>query len=147
MPARSGRLSAPAAKARSTSAVTSTPKTLPSRLDEEVLRRPGRPCMARISVLAGDVGRQARGRRSRVRATALTGTQGRRSSGVASSAASLTIADGRPSRSSDDDAAGLRLLGAAYRLGQRQVVGDREGTAGQGAGLQRRQPAADPRAT
>ena len=127
----------PAAKARSTSAVTSTPKTLPSRVEEEVLRRPGpaaSPGSAPRRTMSAGSARPG----SRVRATALTGSQGRRSSGVAST---RRLVDDRrsgvPGRVEHHDAAGLLLLGAAYGLGERQVVGDRERPAGQ-----RRGPAA-----
>ena len=59
-------------------------------------------------------------------------------------AASLTTPTGPAGGGDGDDAAGLGLLRAADRLGQRQVVGHGEGTAGEVAGHQRRQPAPDP---
>ena len=81
----------PAAKALSTSSVTSTPKMA------AVARRGGGTPWPASSAWPGSAARR-RGRPrtaspgSRERATALTGSQGRRSSGVASTAASLTIA-------------------------------------------------------
>ena len=115
-------------------------------------RRPrpgGTPCagvrlIARIRSSPTIVDRAARVPRSRVRATVETATHGRRSSGVASSAASLTTPIGRAGAGDGHDAAGLGLLRAAYGLGERQVVGDGEGTPGQVAGHQGGQPAPEP---
>ena len=87
-------------------------------------------------LLAGDARPAGSGPSSSVRATVETATQGRRSSGVASSAASLTRPTGRPLPVTVTMAAGLGLARAADGLGERQVVGDGEGTAGQVAGDQ-----------
>ena len=105
-------------------------------LEQEVLGGGVRPIAATRSspaIVAGSVRPS-----SRLRATVDTATHGRRSSGVATQGGLVDQADGPAGAGDGDDAAGLRLVGAAYGLGQRQVLRDREGTPGQPAGDQRR---------
>ncbi len=76
-----------------------------------------------------------------MRATLEVGTQGRRSSGVATRALSITTPTGTPALVTVTIPPAWAVAGTAYRLGQGQVAGDREGTSGQVARHERRQPA------
>ena len=133
-------LRAPSSKARSTSTVASTPKMEPSPRRGRTPRRacatwPGPGPRPRCRPAAP-------GPSSRVRATELTGTQARRSSGVASSAASLTMPLSRSSPAWTTIAPASALLRPAYGLGDGQVVGDGDHPAGERARLECGQPPA-----
>ena len=103
----------------------------------------GRPADRQDQVLAGEGGGQAEPvlegaghRRDRDPGAAFLG--GGEQGGLVDETQGPTVAG------HGDDAAGLRLLGAAYGLSQRQVVGDGERAARELAGDQARQPPSQP---